>query len=304
MSATKTLRSLSSLLGSPSKVSPGTPTPSKRLLFDDGRPKVPAVADLTELYELLSEDRRRQTSTLTSAIDHLTTRLDKFEISLDKTISRIDLAECTATDAQRQVAELHVTVQHLRSEVKTLERAHASAIERQDILERQENIIISGLPETDSPAVEPTLELVNKLVKDTLAVTDCNIVSAKRLGSRPSNPDRQPARHGRPRLIHVRFASRGEKARVLSAAGKLKNTKIYLNEDLTKAERDRRKSQLPKFKQLRALNHKVRLRRDVLVLNGRPLQESDIAHLLGGGTMPSTTVTLEPMHMDTPTGTA
>ena len=108
MSSGKTLRSLSSLLGSPSK----GPPPAKRALFQDADDRETSqIANLAQLYELLSEDRRLQTEQLASSIDRLSSRLDKFENTLESTVSRVNAVEASTSKSGKDIT---TTVQNLR----------------------------------------------------------------------------------------------------------------------------------------------------------------------------------------------
>ena len=149
MSSGKTLRSLSSLLGSPSK----GPPPAKRALFQDADDRETSqIANLAQLYELLSEDRRLQTEQLASSIDRLSSRLDKFENTLESTVSRVNAVEASTsksgkdiTTVQAQTKALETTVMELRKEMADLRASHRDAIadvaRKQDVAERMANII-------------------------------------------------------------------------------------------------------------------------------------------------------------------
>ena len=128
MSSGKTLRSMSSLLGSPSK----GPPPAKRALFQDADDRETSqIANLAQLYELLSEDRRVQTEQLSSSIDRLSSRLDKFENTLESTVSRVNAVEASTsksgkdiTIVQAQTKALETTVMELRKEMADLRASH------------------------------------------------------------------------------------------------------------------------------------------------------------------------------------
>ena len=281
MSSGKTLRSLSSLLGSPSK----GPPPAKRALFQDAdNRETSQIANLAQLYELLSEDRRLQTEQLASSIDRLSSRPDKFENTLESIVSRVNAVEALTsksgkdiTTVQAQTKALETTVLELRKEMADLRASHRDAIadvaRKQDVAERMANIIISaGLPESkdeDTTGCQPSVYRYPEGHEQHCFST------------RLPDPRTTSKNTNRPRLVHVRFGSIDDKLRVVRARSQLKGTTIFLNEDLTKPEQEQKKRLLPKLKALQAKNIKsVHFRRAVLYFQKQPLTDTKMEELL------------------------
>ena len=155
--------------------------------------------------------------------------------------------------------------------------------EKQEVADRLPSIImdISGLPETSKEGTQQLAQAVLGVFTDTLKVTTekCNIVSARRLLAPKEIPDNRSV--NRPRLVHVRFRSVEEKIRVVSARSKLKGTKIFMNDDLNKNEREKNRSLLPRLKALQARHIKaVHFRRAVLFFEKQPLSDTKYMELL------------------------
>ena len=110
------------------------PPPAKRALFQDADNRESLqIANLAQLYELLSEDRRVRTEQLSSSIERLimTSRLDKFVNTLESTVSRVTAVEAFTsksgkdiTIVQAQTKALETTVMELRKEIVDLRASH------------------------------------------------------------------------------------------------------------------------------------------------------------------------------------
>ena len=279
MSATKKLRSLSALIGSPPKTSlgaPGTP-PVKR-----SHPQ-PLVNDLTELYELLCDDRRQQTEEMMLAIQDISEKVKGLEVSLSSALSRLDKLEIQFRESKDEASSLQQTVVRLQTEVADLKGLVDHMEEKQEITRRLPNVVISGIPEDSSTndRSNNVLDAMREFISQKLTVTNCNIVSARRLGSPVERgATAQAGRPRRPRLVLVQFGSLEDKIRVLKERSRLKGLNIYLNDDLTKLERERRREALPRFKELRKRNVRVQLRRDRIFHDGKPLTLGDVDRFL------------------------
>ena len=80
----------------------------------------------------------------------------------------------------------------------------------------------------------------------------------------------------KPRLVRVRTTAAGKKL-VMSKRGlKHRTTRLYINHDLTVAEREKRKQLLPTFRSLRQANIQCSLPRDKLLRDGKEMTEADI----------------------------
>ena len=104
---------------------------------------------------------------------------------------------------------------------------------------RADNLIIFGLPEVDSlPALKKSVdELLNFLVGKSVPLRDLF-----RLGRRKSTSDSEPS--GRPRPVLLKLISTWDRRLVMSAVSNLKGfrvTRMYIREDLTPEERQKRR---------------------------------------------------------------
>jgi len=120
--------------------------------------------------------------------------------------------------------------------------ASGDVTERIRVLEdhgRRNNIRISGLQELPNENTEQTQNITEKMIKDKLAL-DIELESASRIGN--------PTRNERPRTVIARFKRFPDRNSCLRSSAKLKGSSIYMNEDVSKATLDIRKSKMEELK--------------------------------------------------------
>lgn len=197
------------------------------------------------MVEKLSDKMNNQMAELSDRI------LMKLDEASKKHDLRIDVFEheifCTQTrmdDLEKKLAETNDALAEMTSKFKHLQRqdAHIEEVKRKmgtmqrhsDGLEqysRRNNIRITGIPPNEQPAPKDALSgtevaanAINKYLQPTPPVTPSDIDRAHLVG-------RKEAEH-RPLLIKLNSYS--TKARLFERKSSLKNTGIFLSEDLTK----------------------------------------------------------------------
>ena len=108
---------------------------------------------------------------------------------------------------------------------------------------RRKNLRISGLAELPNENSEQTIRAVQELVDDKLCVSDVKIANAFRVNN--SSFDDQP------RQIIANLISEKDKISCLKSGSKLKNTSIFINDDVSAATMSIRKTKLPELKRKR-----------------------------------------------------
>lgn len=96
---------------------------------------------------------------------------------------------------------------------------------------RRNNIVISGIEESDSETWEATEKLVNDLLETKLDLKEVEIERAHRIGRKRTES---------PRLIICKLLKYKDKERVLKNWSKLKGTNIFINEDFSEKTRTAR----------------------------------------------------------------
>ena len=108
---------------------------------------------------------------------------------------------------------------------------------------RRNNLRFEGIPESYRENWEQTADHVGRLVREKLGVEgDVAVQRAHRVGDPNS---------GRPRTIIANFLRFRDRQEILRNRHKLKNTDIYVNEDLCSASLAKRRQQLPELQRAR-----------------------------------------------------
>ena len=166
----------------------------------------------------------------------------------------------------------------LLTKYKTLE----DRVINMELQSRRSNLIISGINE----AVGFTDEVLRKWFSEFCAHTlklegEILVERIHRLGAPPKNVENQPSGRPRPpRLIIVKFTQYQQKMMVWSARQKLKDTKIFLDDDYPEEIRRIRRHLLPIAKEARVSHDmKATVRVDRLLINGNSYTKDQL-HLL------------------------
>ena len=155
--------------------------------------------------------------------------------------------------------------------------------ERTDIERRKMNLIVFNLPEPEMPSETPNnaWDLPEKIEKDIASITKILedelqieikeeelIVDARRLGKKP---DKGTEANTKPRPLKIIFREMAKKREVLTAAKKLRQSdnavakKLFINPDLTEAQRKLDKDLREKMWQRRENGENIIIRRGELV---------------------------------------
>lgn len=132
--------------------------------------------------------------------------------------------------------------------------------EYQENQSRRNNLVIDGIEESERESWEVTEEKVRSLIENKLKL-DGRIMPIER-AHRMGRPDTSG---GRQRPIVVKFLNYRDRCAILENAKKLKNTKIYINEDFSAQVREKRKELLPLMRAARERGEIAYLRYDQLI---------------------------------------
>ena len=161
--------------------------------------------------------------------------------------------------------------------------------ERTDIERRKLNLIVFNLPEIDDPTntawdlpekITKDIESVTKILEEELKIEiehEELVIDARRLGGKAK--ETEPGKKPNPRPLKIVFKDMAKKREVLSAAKNLRKSanpianKLFINPDLTEAQRKLDKELREKMWQRRSNGENVIIRRGEIVTTSHEVQK-------------------------------
>ena len=152
-------------------------------------------------------------------IAQLRTENNDLKHSLEFSQAEIDTLKTKCEYLEDQVASLNGTTEAMsgvNNRVRLIEDWN-----------RRKNLRISGVNEAPNESKEQTTHSVQKFIAEKLGVPDVKVSSAFRINS--------PNERDEPRHIMAKLSSEDEKIKILKSGSKLKNTTIFINDDVSSA---------------------------------------------------------------------
>lgn len=166
----------------------------------------------------------------------------------------------TMEELKRNVVAKDAFVKHenvTKSDIENLK----IKLNKQEDYSRKHNIRIDGIEELKAETSEQTHVKVTNMIKQCFNVANIDIDIAHRVGSPNS---RQGSR-----TILAKLAKLSDRDFILRNTSKLKNSSIYIYEDLSEGTMQIRKSKMPQLKQARESGKVAYFVRDKLVIKNR-----------------------------------
>lgn len=154
-----------------------------------------------------------------------------------------------------------VCIKELQSKVDLLASRQVQLEQEREKESRKCNVLLGNIPEVVSETFAAVEGKVEDVFRDHLNIA-CSPNRVRRLGKK---------QEGKNRLILVKLQTKEDKVKVLRAARALKDTGIFLMEDLSKAERERRRRLVAEMKIARREGKKAYIRYSdgELIINGQ-----------------------------------
>ena len=186
----------------------------------------------------------------------------------------LEFSQSTIDELQKKVKDLETETKDVSKqdiEIKDLR----SKISRQEDYSRRINIKLDGIGENENETYEQTIVKVQKILKDKLELGNISIDIAHRLPSAEGTKNRQP------RTILARLSKLSDRNAVFRYSWKLKNSGIWINEDLCEETINMQKLQRPKLIEARNSGKIAYFRGSKLVikekLNKSKMMRSDMS---------------------------
>lgn len=134
--------------------------------------------------------------------------------------------------------------------------------------------------ETPGETWKQTQEKVQRLLRDDLGMVVIQLELAHRVGGAPQRWEGQPAR---PHTVVARSCRFFERQQALRNSARLRNTNIYLKEDLCESSVQRRRAQMPELCRAREEGKVAFFVHTRLVIRERRAAADELAAAAGGG---------------------
>ena len=206
---------------------------------------------LQHLQQMLQPMLDGVTTSLGSKVDKLTqeihSRFEGLELQQTSLSNRLDTVEQQQRNCSQPVEELKAQVEDLQVQVSSMRSSVHDRLESDAIQRKAADMMIFGLAENDAVDGPALKRAVNEQVVQAAqqhGFSSESVLEVKRMGAPHTDPDR-------PRPILVRCRTAGDKHRAFKARSALKATGIKLDDCLTPAQMDSRRSQHSALQQLR-----------------------------------------------------
>lgn len=189
-------------------------------------------------------------SSLTDRINQLEAHHSELTVSLQFTQKEVDDLKKTSEEKDDEISKLKKEIAEMKNRKYEEEMdVIKKKLNYQEDYSRRNNLRIDGLEEDPGENWEMTHNKVQRLAREKLGMGEVQLERAHRVGpSLRVHEDGPP----RPRTIVARFFRYSDRQQALRNSSKLKNSNIYLNEDLCEASVQVRKAQLPELRKARA----------------------------------------------------
>ena len=218
------------------------------------------MKSLKDDIKSLKAEFKTMTTKFEEQFKSLTTKIDGALFDAKNATDTAKSAQSDASKALNKVKTIHDDLFVYKQKLTESEAKRSALEERVIALElygRRENLIFEGIKQIGS--VDNCEVLVRKVIKETLEIPDADDIKIQRVHRIPSTKDPKP--------IIVRFLWYGDREKVWAARKKLKNTGVFIAEDLPKEYAKRRRTLYPIMQRARFLNHNAFFKGDRLVID-------------------------------------
>lgn len=199
-------------------------------------------------------------------------RVQKLEQANTELKVKLEYAESDIKELKKEKKEDKEQIEELKNQLRDMIEDKVDVlvkrVDQQEDYSRRNNVRIDGLKEEVWEKEEVTQDKVVRLLQDKLEMREPKLEVVHRVGQ-PNFPG--GGSPNRPRTIIARFTSIRDRDAALRNAYKLRNTDVYINEDLCAASVQLRKEKLPEMKRARAAGRIAYFRHTRLVTHDRTM---------------------------------
>ena len=198
------------------------------------------IITLEQIERLIERKFKEHESNITKIIVANTKlvndKLDEFNKKLEDFKTSLEFSE----------KELEEKIENLNKKQEEINEEIFEKLRTMEDRSRRNNIRVDGVPESENETWDNSLEKVQQIIKNRLAIKDNIVIErARRGGAVKRNGGDQP------RTIFAKILNFQDKNKILKKASRLKGSGIYISEDFSSQTMQIRKSLWPKVKELR-----------------------------------------------------
>ena len=203
-------------------------------------------------------------ATLNKRIDDQNLTINQLQRSLEFSQDELKQVKDEHRNNKKELENLKIKNVQLESSIIKL----TGQITYQEDYSRRNNLRFEGITESNSENWEQTQFKIKKLLHEKFDMPNVPIERAHRLKKIPGQ------NNAIPRTIVVRFNSFDDREKILRNARVLKNTNIFVNEDLSDATAKSRKEKIPLLQSARRNGKIAYFIRDKLVIRERNIENN------------------------------
>ena len=210
----------------------------------------------------------------------ISTRMKQLEQRNQELVHSLEFTQGEVDVLKKENKTLKEDIAHLKNQLNKATEVENKIHKINDRLDYQEdysrrnNLRFDGVDEKARESWEETQETVQRVLREKLNLGTAQLERAHRVG---------PPGLARPRTIVARFREFADRQQGLRNSSRLKNTNIYVNEDLCESSNQLRKAQLPQLKKARAEGKVAYFSHTKLIIKERSSASGDSERRPGSG---------------------
>ena len=186
-------------------------------------------------------------------------RFDEAKTASAEILNKVAILQAEVDDLKEENQQQSKQIESMESRIQALE----NQLERVESKQRDKSIVVFGLP---TPPADRRINLVQKMTN----------FFAQRLQIRVKVESAALIGKNKPTLpVVVEFLSKSDKIAVFKNWNKLADSGIFVQDDLTKTTREKRKEVLPIYRKLQEDGKKVSLRGCRIFMDGKPYEDNE-----------------------------
>ena len=229
------------------------------------------ISNLKLLLEIQSEGYKNSISLLHEEIKDIK---KEFATEIGELRKSLEFSQNIIDDLQNKVSALENESHDYSNQLKTFQSLQHQ-LNKQEDYSRRANIKIDGIKDNMKETYEQTMVKVKEFLREKLDLGNIDIDLAHRLPGSDNVPNH------RPRTIIARLSRLYDRNTILRNTWKLRNTGIWINEDLCDESIKQRKMQKPQLDAARASGKIAYFRGTKLIVKNKPSSSLPVSSVPG-----------------------